>query len=203
MDVFSGSCTWAKVGTELAISPDCSAIEADRLVEAASTPVTAQVGTEDQATNLERGGQARKSRAGRAREIRRGPRKAVVGEAGEGRLHGVRRKTRRRQSSGGDRAGGSLNHFRQRRIRERRKALKAGTWSWRHWIKLLAGVTRKRQEGNGGRRARAASREGKPLESEPWTRQRGEIDPQGRKRSKPSRTCETSRAERSGLGTPA
>lgn len=31
----------------------------------------------------------------------------------------------------------------------------------------------------------------KPLESEPWTRQRGEIDPQGEERNKPSKTCET------------
>jgi len=35
-----------------------------------------------------------------------------------------------------------------------------------------------RQEGNGERRARAAPREGKPLESEPRTWQWGEINPQ-------------------------
>jgi len=46
----------------LARSPDCSAIEADRLVEAASIPVPAQVGTEGQAGNLERG--VRLARAG-------------------------------------------------------------------------------------------------------------------------------------------
>jgi hypothetical protein len=37
------------------------------LVEAASTPVTAQVGTEDQATNLERG-----ARLARARQVAHG-----------------------------------------------------------------------------------------------------------------------------------
>jgi hypothetical protein len=36
----------------------------------------------------------------------------------------------------------------------------------------------------------------KPLEREPWTRQRSEIDAQGTGRSKPSRACETLRAER-------
>jgi hypothetical protein len=39
----------------------------------------AQVTAELQAGNLERGRSARKSRSGRARMIRRGPRKAVVG----------------------------------------------------------------------------------------------------------------------------
>ena len=37
----------------------------------------------------------------------------------------------------------------------------------------------------------------KPLKREPWTRQRSEIDAQGTERSKPSRACETLRAERS------
>jgi hypothetical protein len=36
----------------------------------------------------------------------------------------------------------------------------------------------------------------KPLEREPWTRQRSEIDAQGTRRRKPSRACETLRAER-------
>ena len=35
----------------------------------------------------------------------------------------------------------------------------------------------------------------KPLEREPWTRQRDETSAQGAKRSKPSRACETLRAE--------
>src|SRR3990172_638835 len=51
----------------------------------------------------------------------------------------------------------------------------------------------------GGQRrakARAAVRQGKPLESEPWTWLRGETNPQGRWRRKPSRACETPRAER-------
>ncbi len=36
----------------------------------------------------------------------------------------------------------------------------------------------------------------KPLEREPWTRQRSEINAQGSRRSKPSRACETLRTER-------
>ena len=78
------------------------------------------------------------------------------------------------RSSGGYRAGGGLNHHCSPRTRERRKALEAGTVPWRRWVKLRAGGRCKRQEGNGGRRARAASREGKTLKSEPWTWQRGE-----------------------------
>jgi hypothetical protein len=61
------------------------------------------------------------------------------------------------------------------------------------------GDGRKRQEGNGGRQARTADCEGNPLKSEPWTWQRGEINPQGGWRRKPSRACETPRAEQSGL----
>ena len=107
------------------------------------------------------------------------------------------------RSSGGYRAGGGLNHHCSPRTRERRKALEAGTVPWRRWVKLRAGGRCKRQEGNGGRRARAASREGKTLKSEPWTWQRGETNPQDRWRRKPSRACETPRTERSGPGTPA
>jgi hypothetical protein len=65
-----------------------------------------------------------------------------------------------------------------RRTGERSKALKAGTETWRTWIKLGAGFSRERHEGNGERRARAASHQGKPLKSEPWTWLRGEINPQ-------------------------
>jgi hypothetical protein len=42
----------------------------------------------------------------------------------------------------------------------------------------------------------------KPLEREPWTRQRDETGAQGTRRSKPSRACETLRAERSRDGNP-
>jgi len=81
------------------------------------------------------------------------------------------------ESSRGERAGRGLNHRGLRRTGERSKALKAGARSWSPWVKLGAGAARKRQEGNGGRRARAASRQGKPLKSEPWTWLRGEINP--------------------------
>jgi len=55
-----------------------------------------------------------------------------------------------------------------------------------------------------GGESRTAARGGKPLESESRTWLRGETNPQGRWRRKPSRTCETSRAERSGgVGSPA
>src|SRR5262245_24502207 len=97
MHVFSGSCTCAKVGTSLAISPDCSAIEADRLVEAASKPVLAQVGTEGQARNLVRGRRARKSKSGRARITRRGRCKTVVVGSDEGRSRGAGRRNRGRK----------------------------------------------------------------------------------------------------------
>jgi hypothetical protein len=63
-----------------------------------------------------------------------------------------------------------------RRIRERSKALKTGATFWSQ-PKNLAGTAGKRQEGNGERRARAASREGKTLKSEPWTWLRGETNP--------------------------
>src|SRR5829696_9134247 len=53
--------------------------------------------------NLERGSRARKSQAGRASAKRRGPRKAVGGEAvDQRRFHGARSRTRGRESSGGD-----------------------------------------------------------------------------------------------------
>jgi len=55
---------------------------------------TAQAGAALKAGNFGRGRQARKSKSGRTSAIRRGPWKAVVGAGGEGRLHGVRRKTR-------------------------------------------------------------------------------------------------------------
>jgi hypothetical protein len=59
-----------------------------------------------------------------------------------------------------------LNNRAAQRTGERSKALKAGA------------ATRERHEGNGGRRARAASHQGKPLKSEPWTWLRGETNPQ-------------------------
>ena len=66
-----------------------------------------------------------------------------------------------------------------------------------------AGEGRQRQEGNGERRARAADRRGKPLESEPRTWQPDETSRQGVRRSKPSRVCETPRAEHRQGGIPA
>jgi len=50
----------------------------------------------------------------------------------------------------------------------------------------------------------AAAAGEKPLKSESWTWQRGEINPRSRWRRKPSRVCETPRTERSrALGCPA
>jgi hypothetical protein len=53
-----------------------------------------------------------------------------------------------------------------------------------------------RNEGNGRRKAvRLAPRDETP-EGKPWTWQRGETNPPGRRRSKPSRACETPRMDR-------
>jgi len=57
-------------------------------------------------------------------------------------------------------------------------------------------------EGTGRRRGGTAPSGGKTLKSEPCTWQRGEIDPQGRRRRKPSRACETLRTELSGVWKP-
>jgi hypothetical protein len=62
------------------------------------------------------------------------------------------------------------------RTGERSKALKASASSWR----IRATGCREdgqRHEGNGGRRARAASHQGKTLKREPWTWLRGETNP--------------------------
>ena len=64
-----------------------------------------------------------------------------------------------------------------RRIRERSKALKAGA-AFLALGQPGGGGSGQRQEGNGGRRARTASREGNTLKSEPWTWLRGETNPQ-------------------------
>jgi hypothetical protein len=58
-----------------------------------------------------------------------------------------------------------------------------------------AGERRQRREGNGHRRGGAARTEEATPEAKPWTRQRGETNAQGTRRSKPSRACETLRAE--------
>jgi len=68
------------------------------------------------------------------------------------------------------------------------KALKTGPHLWRWWRKLPAEGGAKRQEGNGHRRGGTAATEGKPLKGSSQTWLRGEINPQGRGRSKPSRT---------------
>jgi hypothetical protein len=78
----------------------------------------------------------------------------------------------------------------------RMKALEASTRLWRIGQRCRSHAPTAR--GHGERRARAAVRQGKPLESESRTWQRGETNPRGRARSKPSRTCKTSRTERSG-----
>lgn len=60
----------------------------------------------------------------------------------------------------------------------------------------LAGRRRQRREGTGLDERYRLTRGRKPLKREPWTRQRDETSPQGARRSKPSRVCETPRAER-------
>jgi hypothetical protein len=52
---------------------------------------------------------------------------------------------------------------------------------------LLVAFDRQRREGHGHRRGGTAVWTGKPLKGEPWTRQWGETNPQGRWRMKPSR----------------
>jgi len=81
------------------------------------------------------------------------------------------------RSSRGDRAERGLTRRVLQRTRERSKALKAGTAFWRYW-ETGGRSDAQRQEGNGERRARAASREGNTLKSEPWTWLRGETNPQ-------------------------
>jgi hypothetical protein len=69
----------------------------------------------------------------------------------------------------------------------RSKALKAGLRRWRHLRKRVVAGAVKRQEGNCHRRGGVASREGKTLKGESRTWLRGETNPQGRWRRKPSR----------------
>jgi len=69
----------------------------------------------------------------------------------------------------------------------RSKALKAGSHFWRRLRKQPVGGAAKRHEGNGHRRDGAAVWEGKPLKGKSRTWLRGEINLQGRWRSKPSR----------------
>jgi hypothetical protein len=78
------------------------------------------------------------------------------------------------------------------------QALKAGEGAWRTAGNRCAASRNQRHEGTGRRRGGTAAPGGNPLKSEPWTWLRGEINPQGRWRSKPSRTCETSWTERCG-----
>ena len=70
-------------------------------------------------------------------------------------------------------------------------------WRWRATSSSGRSTTTR---GQGCRRDSTTAREGKPLKGEPWTWQRGETNPQGQARTKPSRTCETSWTELRGLG---
>jgi hypothetical protein len=92
-----------------------------------SSPGLVRTARGGKAGNLERGSRGRKTKAGCASAIRRGPRK-VVGGGGvdQRRHHGARSRTRRRKSSGGDRAGHGLNNRGSQRILARSKALQAG-----------------------------------------------------------------------------
>ena len=149
------------------------------------------------------GSKARKSTAGRARTKRRGPRKAGVGEVDEGRLHGARRKTRGRRKLRRGSSGRRSNPSSSATDSREEQGPEGGREILEPVGNCWQGARANDRRAAAGDEPAGASREGKPLESEPWTRQRGETNPQGRKRSKPSRTCETSRAERSGLGMPA
>jgi len=60
----------------------------------------------------------------------------------------------------------------------------------------LAGRRRQRREGTGLDERYRLTRGRKPLKREPWTRQRDETSPQGARRRKPSRVCETPGTER-------
>jgi len=199
--VFLVSYARGQVGTALATCRNRSAIEMGRLVEGASLsslrrrqagrePRTGEAGSQEQV----RLGTLNTARAGKGRG-RRG--------RSQGRPRRPQRRTGGRTISRGDRAARGLNNLGPLRIRVRSKALKARARFWSPWVKLGAGSGLERQEGNGERRARAAVRGGNPLKREPRTWQRGETNPQGRWRRKPSRTCETSRAERCGPGTSA
>ena len=83
----------------------------------------------------------------------------------------------------------------------RTEALRAG----RHDVEPT-GNRRQRKVANderaGGRRRGVRAVREEHLEGEPWTWQRGEINPQGRRRMKPSRACETPRREGGGCGNP-
>lgn len=107
-----------------------------------------------------------------------------------------RANTWRRSSSRGDRArtagntDGRATDSRSDQGPEGEAANRGAGW------KHAVAICRQRREGTWHRRGVMAGREGKPLQSEPWTWLWGETNPRGRWRSKPSRACETPRAER-------
>jgi hypothetical protein len=70
----------------------------------------------------------------------------------------------------------------------RSKALKTGPLLWSFRRKPESRGSGQRQEGHGHRRGGTAATEGKPLKGSSRTWLWGEINPQGRGRSKPSRT---------------
>jgi hypothetical protein len=98
-----------------------------------------------------------------------------------------KRRTWGRSSPGGDRAVRGLTPCVTLRTPAQSKALKAGPHFWRCRRKSAVGDAVKRHEGKGHRRGGTAVTEGKPLKDESRTWLRGEINPQGRRRSKPSR----------------
>ena len=139
----------AEVGTAFAYARDCSAIEADRLAKRASHETALRLRS-GQARNLGRGRRTRKSPPGRESATRRGPGKAEGGGGvDQRRLHGARRRTRGRKSSGGERAGRGLTPHGPRRIAARSKALET--------TRMLLEPTGNRRQGAGanGRRATA------------------------------------------------
>ena len=102
----------------------------------------------------------------------------MVGAGGEGRWQGVRRRTRGRlklrRVSSGSRSKPPCAATDSRA----EKSPEGGRGVLEPLGKTSGRGVGQRQEGNGGRRARAATREGNTLKSEPWTWLRGEIDPQ-------------------------
>ena len=141
------------------------------------------------------------NRAAHRRYAEDQPQRARCGEGrGRRRREGVSTvrggRTRRRRSPGGARIGRSSNRFRRHRTLRGEQGPEAeggGAGAGQ-----TAGASTKTARGHdsaGESRYGSAERD-KPLKGKPWTRLRGETNPQGRWRSKPSRTCETSRTER-------
>jgi len=114
-----------------------------------------------------------KAMNGRARE----------GERGETEREDLEEENPRRGAGGGKRVIPRLSQ----RTLPQMKALRAGQGNVAPVGNCRQRTLANRREGNGLRRGGAAVGAGKPLKGEPWTWLRGEINPQGQGRKKPSR----------------